>query len=87
MDRTGAYHGRQRILTLLRAGGGGLGDGKTAIVGAPGPPDSVDNPGYQGAAYIFTQNNGSWTQQAKLIGNGTSFAQQGASVAISGDGN
>jgi Divergent InlB B-repeat domain len=56
-------------------------DGNTAIVGGPG-----DN-GNTGAAWIYTFNSGVWTQQAKLIGTGGGAAQQGASVAISADGN
>ena len=63
-------------------------DGNTAIVG--GPSDD----GYVGATWVFTRSGGFWTQQGKkLVG---SFAnvgtfpdhpRQGASVAISADGN
>jgi hypothetical protein len=59
-------------------------DGNTAIVGGPGDSSQV------GAAWIFTRSGGVWSQQGdKLIGVGTSglTAQQGLSVAISGDGN
>jgi hypothetical protein len=68
-------------------------DGTTAIVGGPG-----DN-GSTGAAWVFTQSGGVWTQQgAKLTGtNATGVgcaqpgvvgsAEQGYSVAVSGDGN
>ncbi len=56
-------------------------DGNTAIVGGPG-----DN-GNTGAAWIYTFSGGVWTQQAKLIGTGGGAAEQGASVAISADGN
>jgi len=57
------------------------GDGKTAVIGGPG--DS----GGAGAAWIFSQKNGSWTQQQKLTVSGaTGIAQAGFSVAISGDG-
>ena len=57
-------------------------DGNTAIVG--GPNDNLE----AGAAWIFTRSGGIWTQQgAKLVGTGAIAAQQGASVAISADGN
>jgi hypothetical protein len=58
-------------------------DGNTAIVG--GPPDDSN----VGAVWVFTRSNGVWTQQgSKLVGTGaTGSAQQGFSVALSGDGN
>jgi hypothetical protein len=56
-------------------------DGNTAIVGGP------DDNGNIGAAWIYTFNGGVWTQQAKLVGTGGGAAEQGASVAISADGN
>lgn len=60
-------------------------DGNTAIVGG-----SSDGPCcYPGAAWIWTRSGGVWTQQGpKLVGSGAvTAAQQGTSVAISGDGN
>lgn len=62
-------------------------DGNTAIVGG------IQDNGGIGAAWIFTRNNGVWTQQGrKLVGSGSvsggglsSF--QGWSVALSADGN
>jgi hypothetical protein len=58
-------------------------DGNTAIVG--GPYDNSE----AGAAWVFTRSNGTWAQQGnKLVGTGTvGSAQQGSSVALSGDGN
>jgi uncharacterized protein (TIGR03437 family) len=58
-------------------------DGNTAIVGAP-----ADNGG-TGAAWIYARSSGIWAQQGqKLVGTGTvGDAGQGASVAISADGN
>ena len=54
-------------------------DGNTAIVG--GPTDGS----YIGAAWVFTRSGGVWTQQgSKLVGGGYF---NGASVAISADGN
>jgi len=57
-------------------------DGNTALIGG-----SLDGLGL-GAAWIFTRSSGNWTQQAKLVGTGaTGLSQEGASVALSGDGN
>jgi hypothetical protein len=63
-------------------------DGNTAIVGGP-----YDN-GQTGAAWVYTRNKGVWTQQgSKLVGTGAVAAtdgigaEQGWSVALSGDGN
>jgi antibiotic biosynthesis monooxygenase (ABM) superfamily enzyme len=57
-------------------------DGNTAIVGG-----AADND-YTGAAWVFTRNNGVWSQLgAKLTGTGAAGnAGQGYSVALSGDG-
>ena len=57
-------------------------DGNTAIVGGP-----YDN-GSTGAAWVFTRNGGLWTQHgSKLVGSGEpEIARQGASVALSADG-
>jgi hypothetical protein len=59
-------------------------DGNTAIAGGDG-----DN-FFLGAAWVFTRSNGVWTQQgSKLVGAGAagSNSDQGASVALSADGN
>jgi hypothetical protein len=58
-------------------------DGNTAIIG--GPVDGFD----AGAAWVFTRSNGSWTEQAKLVGTGAAGtgSAQGSSVALSADGN
>ena len=58
-------------------------DGNTAIVG--GPDDNSDT----GAAWVFTRSGGVWSQQGnKLVGTGAvGNAGQGASVALSADGN
>jgi hypothetical protein len=63
------------------------GDGNTAIVGGPG--DNPDNGRGSGATWVFTRSNGVWTQQgSKLVGTGAvGAAAQGASVALSADGN
>jgi hypothetical protein len=58
-------------------------DGNTAAVGA-----WQDN-SMAGATWVFTRNGSTWSQQgSKLAGTGAAgAAQQGSSVAISGDGN
>jgi hypothetical protein len=57
-------------------------DGKTALVGGPG-----DSSGF-GASWVFTLANGVWTEQQKLFSSDSmGYAQQGSSVALSGDGN
>jgi hypothetical protein len=58
------------------------GDGNTVIVGGP-----QDNSG-AGAAWLFTRNADNWTQLgSKLVGTGAvGAAQQGRSVALSGNG-
>jgi len=58
-------------------------DGNTALIGG-----SRDN-GYIGAAWVFTREGSTWTQQgAKLTGGGESFVGHfGRSVALSADGN
>jgi hypothetical protein len=58
-------------------------DGNTAILGG------LQDNGFTGAAWVFTRSNGIWTQQGpKLVGTGAvGNAEQGRSVALSGDGN
>jgi FG-GAP-like repeat/FG-GAP repeat len=62
------------------------GPGNTAIVG--GPFDNFDNGG-AGAAWVWINRGGfGWTQERKLVGTDASAQQQqGASVALSADGN
>jgi hypothetical protein len=59
------------------------GDGNTAIVGGGADNNSI------GAAWVFTRSDGVWSQQAKLVGTDVlgSYASQGSSVSLSGDGN
>ena len=58
-------------------------DGKTAIVGGPGDNSNA------GAAWVFIRSGGTMTQQgAKLVGTSAAgAAEQGSSVALSGDSN
>jgi uncharacterized protein (TIGR03437 family) len=65
-------------------------DGNTAIVGGPWDNPFV-TPSYTyasvGAAWVWTRSAGVWTQQgSKLADAGGRGAQQGYSVALSGDG-
>jgi hypothetical protein len=71
-------------------------NGDTAIVGGPGPNNADRNRspvvGPTGAAWVFTRSGGVWTQQGdKLVGStsedGGGLWSQGASVALSADGN
>jgi hypothetical protein len=62
-------------------------DGNTALIGGP-----ADNTMFGGAAWVFTRSGGVWSEQAKLVA--TDLARsfgvtvlQGASVALSADGN
>jgi len=73
----GVGGGQQGISVAISA------DGNTAIVGG-----NADN-SVAGAAWVYTRSGGVWTQQgSKLVGAGAvGAAQQGVSVAISGDGN
>jgi hypothetical protein len=70
------------------------GDGTTALITAPGNGDpNGDN---SGAAYIFTQADGTWTQQAKLVpedgdgndsfGDSAAIAEDGTTVVITATG-
>jgi hypothetical protein len=58
-------------------------DGKTIALGAPGDNSNA------GAVFIFTRDGDTWNQEGdKLTGVGAvGAAQQGTSVALSGDGN
>ena len=64
-------------------------DGNTLLLGAPG--DYVGGP--TGAFWVFTRNGGTWSQQiGPVVGTGAIFthylgSDQGAAVALSGDGN
>jgi hypothetical protein len=59
------------------------GDGNTAIVGAPFANTEI------GGAFVFVRRHSMWKQEAELVGTGVvgPFASQGASVALSADGN
>ena len=63
-------------------------DGNTAIVGGPNDDPTAPLVG-RGAAWVYTRSGGVWSQQGgKLVGSGAvGSARQGASVAISADGN
>jgi hypothetical protein len=63
------------------------GDGNTAVVGGGTDNRSIDG-NATGAAWVYTRSGGVWTQQgSKLVGIGAvGLAEQGTSVALSGDG-
>lgn len=57
--------------------------GSTVAVGAPNHPVGTNQ--FQGAAYVFVESGGIWTQQAELISpDGAWLDQFGSSVAVSG---
>ena len=61
-------------------------DGSTALIGAPGA--TVGENTYQGAAYVFVNSGGTWSQQQKLTASDSAAeANFGNSVSLSGDGN
>lgn len=54
-------------------------DGTSAVMGAPGPSM------FTGAAYVFTETGGSWSQAQKLTASdGGMFSSFGSSVAVQG---
>lgn len=56
-------------------------DGNTALIGGDLDYDKA------GAAWVFTRSDGTWTQQAKLVGAGAmGKSHQGQAVALSADG-
>jgi len=58
-------------------------DGSTLVVGANGA--TVGSNPAQGAVYVFTESNGTWTQTQKLTANdGTAYDNFGLSVALKG---
>jgi hypothetical protein len=60
--------------------------GSTAVIGAPGININHVN-GHTGTAYVFVATNGTWSQQAEIIGPGLHNGQvYGTSVAISPTG-
>jgi hypothetical protein len=92
--RSGTTWTHQQQLTATSGGAGeqfGFSvalDGETALVGAnlEWVAGSVSYEANQGAAYVFTRNGASWTQQARLTAaDGASGDQFGFSVALSDD--
>ena len=58
-------------------------DGSTLVVGANGA--TVGSNAAQGAVYVFTESNGTWTQTQKLTANdGAAYDNFGLSVALKG---
>ena len=57
--------------------------GSTLVVGAP--LHTVGSNGWQGAAYVFVESGGTWTEKAELIASdGSASDKFGSSIAISG---
>src|SRR5215831_7594082 len=100
--RAAAFQEQLKLVGTGAVGSGNQGmsvalsaDGNTAIVGGPGPNNADrDRPAFggpAGAAWVFTRSSGHWRQQAKLVGTTSEYGgglwSQGASVAVSADGN
>src|SRR6266566_7555663 len=100
--KTQTFHEQPKLVGTGAVGTGNQGmsvalsaDGNTAIVGGPGANNADrDRPpsgGPAGAAWVFTRSGGVWRQQAKLVGTTSEYGgglwSQGASVAVSADGN
>jgi len=61
-------------------------DETTAIIGSSS--DGTKNGTETGAAYVFTQNNGEWSREQRIVANdGKNRDKFGTSVSITGDGN
>ena len=61
-------------------------DGTTALIGAPGTDEGDLNENV-GTAYVFTESNGAWSQEAELeASDGSADDRFGGSVAITDDG-
>lgn len=58
-------------------------DGATALVGAPGA--SVNGNAYQGAAYVYEESGGSWTQTQKLTASDGAANDDFGAVTLAGD--
>jgi hypothetical protein len=85
----GVWSQQAKLVPAVVRGEGGTsvalsGDGNTAIVGGIG---SVSNQFAADGATVFTRVGGVWSRQARLVGTGILQGSQGASVALSGDGN
>src|SRR5207302_4660199 len=66
-----------------RFGGSVALDGNTLVVGANGA--TIGGNAAQGAVYVFTESNGTWTQTQKLTANdGAAYDNFGLSVALKG---
>lgn len=61
-------------------------DGTTAIIGSIA--DGTSNGGNTGAAYIFTQNDGEWNREQRIVAeDGENADNFGVTVSITGEGN
>jgi hypothetical protein len=85
----GSWSQQARLVTADTVAGDAFGravalDGSTALIGAPFEDIGFDQ--NQGAAYVFTKNNGSWSQQARLVTSfGSADDEFGGAVALDGD--
>jgi hypothetical protein len=90
--RSGGVWSQQQKLTASDVDGYSFGDsvslsgdGSTAVIGASYA--LIGGNIYQGAAYVFVRNGGTWSPQEKLIASvGASYDYFGNSVSMSADG-
>jgi len=88
VESGGTWSQQAELTSSDGAAGDGFGysvavDGSTAVVGAPW--HMVGSNLYQGAAYVFVESDGTWSQQAELTASdGTAYDYFGHSVAVSG---
>ncbi len=89
----GTWSQQQKLTASDGAAGAGFGnsvslstDGNTALIGANGA--TVGANAYQGAAYVFVNSGGTWSQQQELTASdGAADDSFGCSVSLSADGN
>ena len=78
----------QEVTPIDGVAGDGFGasvaiDGTTAVIGAPNK--TVNSRSEQGVAYVYTYQNGAWTQRTELTArDGSAYSAFGTSVIISG---
>ena len=87
-NHNGSWSQQAKLTADDAAGGDGFGysvslDGDQAVVGAYGNDDNGTD---SGSAYVFVNNNGSWSQQDKLIAEDGAVGDYfGYSVSLDGD--
>jgi hypothetical protein len=89
VESGGTWNQQAELTASDRAGGDEFGysvavSGNTAVVGAPCHPASGYGDCGPGAAYVFVDSGGTWSQQAELTAPDIPYDFFGGSVAVSG---